>query len=101
MRIRLNDLAPGVNYQIRLRSTNGESFSEWSRVFDLLTSSDTVAPKVPTGVTGSMTGTSFNLSWTGVIESADNTPAHDLDHYEVLVASGGTGTTKVYSTADT
>lgn len=100
MRVRLNDLAPGVNYVLRLRSTDGEHVSEWSRSFDLLTTSDTVAPKTPTGVTATMTGTSFNLSWTPVILSADDTPARDLDHYDILVESSGTATNKVYSTAD-
>ena len=101
MRIRLSDLAPGVNYALQLRATDGGRVSDWSRIFNLLTVADTTPPKVPASVVGTMTGTSFNLSWAQVIESADNTPAMDLDHYEVLVSSGGTGTTKVYNTADT
>src|SRR5689334_15527303 len=101
MRIRLNDLGPGVPYVIRLRSTDGESYSEWSRAFDLLTSSDTVAPKTPTSVSGTMTGTSFNIGWAAVTQSADNTTAYDLDRYQVYVASSGTGTVKAYDTMDT
>lgn len=100
MRIRLNDLAPGVNYVIRIRSTDGQNYSEWSRA-DLLTSSDTIAPKTPATVVGTMTGTSFNLSWDAVTQSSDNSAARDLDHYDILVASTGTATVRTYSTADT
>ncbi|HEY6019982.1 MAG TPA: hypothetical protein VIY48_08785, partial [Candidatus Paceibacterota bacterium] len=101
MRILLTDLAPGVNYALQLRSNTGDAVSEWSRIFYLLTTSDSVAPNTPTGVTGSMSGTSFKLTWNVVTTSADGNPAYDLDHYEVLVSSSGSGNTKVFWTVDT
>jgi hypothetical protein len=97
MRIRLSDLAPGVNYAVQIRATDGARVSDWSRVFNLLTTSDSTAPKVPTGVTGSMTGSSFNLAWAAVTLSTDNSAALDLDRYEVKVESTGTATTGIYT----
>lgn len=101
MRVKLSDLQPGTNYALQLQTNTGDAVSEWSRAFYLLTDSDTVAPKTPTGVAGSMSGTSFQLNWDAVIESADNSPAHDLDHYEVKVESAGTGTNGVFLVNDT
>lgn len=101
MRIKLSDLAPGVTYALQVRANNGSAVSQWSRVFNVTTSSDTVPPKTPTGVAGTMTGTSYNLAWSAVIESVDNTPAHDFHHYDVKVESAGTGTTRIYSITDT
>ena len=101
MRIRLSDLAPGVTYALRLRSNSGDAVSDWSRVFNITTSSDVVAPKVPTGLAVSFSGSTFIATWNAVTLSADNTPAHDLDHYEVKVESSGTATTQVYYSADT
>src|ERR1044072_9694447 len=96
MRIRLSDLAPGVNYALQLRSNTGGAVSDWSRVFNIVTSSDAVAPNTPTGVAGSMSGSSFQLTWNAVTTSADGSPAHDLDRYEVKVEATGTGTTGIY-----
>lgn len=101
MRVRISDLAPGVNYTIRLRSTNDSETSEWSRAFPIAVASDTSAPNTPGSVVGSMTGTSFNLSWAAVTLSSDGSPANDIEFYEVLVASPGTGLTKAYRITDT
>lgn len=101
MRIRLTDLAASTDYALQVRAKNSVTVSEWSRVFEITTATDSVSPNTPTGVTGSMTGTSFNISWNAVTTSTDGTPAYDLVGYEVLVASSGTGTTKVYPTTDT
>lgn len=101
MRIRLSDLAPGVNYALQLRSNTGDAVSDWSRVFNIVTSSDTVAPLTPTGISATMDGTAFNLFWSRVVTSADGTPANDLDHYEVQVTSGGSGVNGVYLVNDT
>jgi len=101
MRITIADLAPGVNYGLRLRSNTDDAVSDWSRVFYITTNSDVVAPKTPTGFATSMSGTSFDASWAAVTQSADNTPASDLDHYEVLVESTGTATNKIYNVNDT
>lgn len=68
MRIRLSDLAPGINYAFQLRSNTGSEVSDWSRVFNILTASDTVPPKTPVNVVETMSGTTFNLSWDVVTE---------------------------------
>jgi len=101
MRVKLSDLQPGTNYALQFQTNTGDAVSDWSRVFYLLTQSDTVAPKMPTGVSGSQAGSSFKLVWDAVIESEDNSPAHDLDHYEVKVESTGTITNGLYLVSDT
>ena len=80
MRILLRDLAPNVAYALQLRALAGDQISDWSRVFPITTSSDTVAPKKPTNLVGSMSGTSFILKWDAVTQSVDNTPSEVL-HY--------------------
>lgn len=100
MRLLIRDLTPGVNYAIQLQSNDGEQVSDWSRVFYILTGSDTIAPKMPTGFVGTMAGTSFKYDWNIVTQSEDNSPAADLDHYEVKIESTGTGVTSTYQTKD-
>ena len=94
MRVLIPGLTPGTTYrfQFRTKDDHGNS-SEWSRVFTITTTSDAVAPKTPTNPVETMDGTSFNLTWDAVTLSEDDTPAHDLDHYEVKVESTGTATT--------
>ena len=100
-RILLRDLAPGAVYALQLRSIAGDEVSDWSRTFTITTSADTVAPSTPTGVAGSMSGSTFILTWNTVTTSSDGSAANDLDHYEVLVASSGSASTRVYNVTNT
>ena len=101
MRFLLSDLQPGTAYVVRARSKNGSDFSNWSRDFSVSTNGDTVAPKTPTNPVASMNGTSFTLKWDAVTQSADNSAASDLDHYDVEVSSLGSANVVVYVTKDT
>lgn len=101
MRITLPNLTPGTNYVIKARSKSGAVTSEWSRNFTFTSVGDTVAPKTPAGVTGSMSGTSFVLKWNAVTQNADNSPLNDFNYYEVSVKSSGSANTGTYITKDT
>jgi hypothetical protein len=101
MRFLLSDLQPGTAYVVRARSKNGSDFSDWSRDFSVSTNGDTVAPKTPTNPVASMNGTSFTLKWNAVTQSADDSAASDLDHYDVEVSSLGSANVVVYVTKDT
>ena len=100
-RILLRDLAPGAAYALQLRSVAGDEVSDWSRTFTVTTSADTIAPSTPTGVAGSMNGATFILTWNAVTTSSDGSTANDLDHYEVLVQSSGSGASRAYNVTNT
>ena len=100
MRIRLSDLSPGITYALQLRSNTGDAVSDWSRVFNLTTSSDVVAPKTPVNVTNTVSGTAFKMAWDAVTLSADNTPATDLKSYLVLIDSPSVGGSRTYEVTD-
>ena len=101
MRLLLRDLSPGTNYALQLRAVSGEGVSEWSQIFYFTTLSDTIAPKKPANVVGSMSGTSFILKWDAVTQSVDNTAADDLDHYRVFVQSSMSANTSSFVVHDT
>jgi hypothetical protein len=103
MRYLLTDLTPGKTYflQFRSRGALGE-VSPWSRTFSLTPTSDTVAPKTPTGLSVVSVGSSFRASWNAVTLSADESPATDLDRYLVKVESDSApGVSRTYITPDT
>jgi hypothetical protein len=85
---------------LRAKDDNGHT-SDWSRVFSLTTTSDTVAPKTPTNVANTVSGTAFKFTWDAVTVSADNSPAHDLNGYLVRVSTPANGITRIYQTTDT
>ena len=88
-RLLLRDLTPGTAYKIQLRAADGDSYSEWSRKFDLLVSSDSVPPDTPEwALTDAWvpSGNTFVATWqpvdTGLPQNTD------LDHYELELSDG-------------
>jgi hypothetical protein len=101
MRIVIPNQPAGTNLIIKARSKNGTAFSDWSRNFAVTTIGDTTPPKTPANPVETMAGTSFTLKWDAVTQSTDNTPASDLDRYEVKVTSSGSLQSATYVTKDT
>jgi hypothetical protein len=98
MRILLRDLTPGTNYNLQLRQNDGSTVSDWSRIFQLLTTTDTTAPAQVTGVTWVVNGPAFNAKWTATTLDEDGFPCLDLSHYVVRIASPSSGTFDVKTT---
>lgn len=88
MRVLVKDLSPGTTYALQLRSKSGTEVSDWSPVYNLTTTGDAVAPKVPTGAAWVVKGTSFLGTWNEVTQSSDDSAAHDLSHYLIKVEDG-------------
>lgn len=98
MRILLRDLTPGTNYTLQLRQNDGTNVSDWSRIFELLTTTDTLAPAQVTGVTWVVNASSFDAAWNAVTTNSDASPCNDLSHYIVRIASPSSGTFDVKTT---
>lgn len=89
MRVLIQDLAPGIEYNAQFRARGAESASEWSRTFILSSVVDQTPPKTPTSFTAKVNGSNFDLSWDAVYQSIDDTDATDLDHYQISLTAGG------------
>jgi hypothetical protein len=100
MRIVIPNQPAGTNLIIKARSKSGADYSEWSRNYAVTTSGDTIAPKTPANPVGSMAGSSFILKWDPVTQSSDNSPASDLDRYEIKITSSGSIQTTTFATRD-
>lgn len=90
-RLLLRDLTPGTTYKIQLRARDGDSASEWSRLFTLSTTSDTTPPDVPAWAVSSAfitAGDTFVATWQDVDRNLDQNK--DFDHYEVWFSNGTT-----------
>lgn len=90
-RLLLRDLTPGTNYKIQLRAVEGDSVSEWSRRFDLSTTSDTVAPDVPNWITSDawvVSGDTFVATWEPLDLQLEQNK--DLSHFEIELSDGTT-----------
>lgn len=98
MRILLRDLTPGTNYTLQLRQNDGTNVSDWSRIFELLTTTDTTAPAQVENVTWEVNGSAFIGRWDATTLNADATPCNDLSHYIVRIASPSSGTFDVNTT---
>lgn len=98
MRILLRDLTPGTNYTLQLRQNNGTEVSDWSRIFELLTTVDTLAPAQVENVTWVVNRTGFVGKWDATTLNADTSPCNDLSHYRVRIASPSSGTFDVNTT---
>lgn len=88
MRILVRDLTPGTTYALQLRSKDAGNFSDWSPVYNLTTTADVNSPKTPANTAWVVKGTSFLATWDEVVESTDDTPAHDFSHYLVKLDDG-------------
>lgn len=88
-RLKLKGLQPGATYDIQLRAVEGDSFSEWSRVYEIAVEGDENAPDTPQWADTDpwiVDGTSFRATW----KPLDPTPESnkDLAYYELLVSDG-------------
>jgi hypothetical protein len=86
MRILLRDLTPGTDYSIQLRANDGINVSDWSRIFALSTTTDTLAPAQPQNLTWDVNQTGFSAKWDAVTQNADASPLLDLAYYIVRIA---------------
>lgn len=87
-RLFLRDLTPGTNYKIQLRAVEGDSVSEWSRLFDLTTIFDTTKPNVPTNVTWVWSGDTFHGEWDAVTQNLKSENV-TVTRYDVELVAGG------------
>jgi len=98
-RILLRDLEPGRLYQIQARATNGDDTSQWSQLWDIQTTSDTLPPAPPTSLSWTVEGTAFKAVWTGPTTNQDGTPLMDFRDFQVKVYSpAAPGTVITYIT---
>lgn len=82
-RLLLRDLTPGTAYKVQLRAVEGDSVSEWSRMFDLPTTADIIPPDVPAwGVPDFVVnGDTFVATWVPINFTLQQNI--DFDHYEL------------------
>lgn len=88
----LRDLTPATRYKVQIRAVEGDSVSEWSRLFDLETIMDDVSPDVPDwdGIGWVSSGDTFVATWIPIDPAQDQNL--DFAFYEVEL-SDGTNTT--------
>lgn len=99
-RLLLRDLTPGTNYKVQLRAVEGDSVSEWSRLFDLISTSDAIAPDVPAWAVSNdwvVSGETFVANWQAVNTTLEQNK--DFDFYEVELSDGTT--TRIVNTTNT
>lgn len=90
MEILLQDLLPGQEYQIQLRSKNQTGTSQWSRAYSITTDSDITAPSPATGLTWVVSGTSFVGEWTPPTTDSDAGPLRDFRDFKVTLTASAT-----------
>jgi hypothetical protein len=89
MRVLLRDLAPGQDYAIQFRSNDGEgNTSDWSQVQRFTTTNDLLSPADVTGLSWSLSGSSFIGTWNKVTKNADNSTLKDFRDYHCIVSNG-------------
>jgi hypothetical protein len=94
-RLLLTDLEPGRLYKVSVRSVASGVASQWGQVVDLLTTSDSSAPKAPTSLSWTVEGTAFKATWTAPTQSEDNTALLDFKDYQVTLFSPADPAVKV------
>jgi hypothetical protein len=89
-RLLLKNLQPGVLHKIQLRSVEGDSVSEWSRLFDLPVDVDGVAPDAPVWDTPDWvaSGDTFIATWLPLNFNLDQNL--DFWSYEIQLSDGTT-----------
>lgn len=99
-RLLLRDLTPGTEYKVQLRAVEGDSVSEWSRLFSLTVHNDSDAPDAPAWVEPDgfvVDGDAFVASWQPVNSESNNNK--DLRFYELHLSNGTID--KIVKTSDT
>lgn len=91
MDILLRALEPGQTYALQVRAKNKDGLtSPWSTVYSLLTVSDTVAPKPVTGLSWTVSGSSFVGTWVKPTQDANNNPLKDFKDYKIIITAAST-----------
>lgn len=99
-RLLLRDLTPGTAYKVQIRAVEGDSTSDWSRLFTLTTTSDTNAPDTPQWAVSNdwvVNGDTFVANWQPLNFTLDNN--RDFSYYEIEFGDGTT--TRAYRTTNT
>jgi hypothetical protein len=87
MEILLQDLLPGQEYLIQLRSRNQNGVSQWSRAYSFSTTSDTTAPSSPTGLSWNVSGTSFIGEWIAPTTDSNGNELKDFKDFKVTLTA--------------
>lgn len=92
-RILLRDLQPGTQYGIQVRATDGMTYSEWSRLFDLSTVADVIPPEQPVWDTNAfvVNGDTFVATWLPL--DAEVEQNKDFSHFLLKLSNGSTSVT--------
>lgn len=88
MDILLNDLQPGQNYVIQLRSKNAGGVSAWSRAYTIATNDDTVAPGPITNLSWRSLSTSYLATWSKPLKDSLGNELKDLKDYKITLTAG-------------
>ena len=77
---RIENLSPGVDYEVRVRATNAEGSSDWSPTATATTNTDVPnAPAAPTMTTGE---TWIEVSWNAPSDNGEAITDYDVQHRE-------------------
>lgn len=88
MKVAITNLLPGATYKIQVRTKSGNEVSDWSRVFEIVATSDVIGPAVPGGFNVVASGDNFFAEWVApAFDGAGNT-LHDFSHYELSIHNG-------------
>lgn len=85
MRLLLQDLQPNTMYLVQMRTKYNGLVSDWSRMFELPSWKDEVAPNPVTSLSGVMNEGNLSINWVPPTDNTDGTPADDLKDYVVTI----------------
>jgi len=89
MEILLQDLLPGQEYLLQLRSKNQQGVSQWSRAYSITTDSDVTPPSPITGLSWVVSRASFIAEWTAPTTDSDGDPLRDFKDFKVSLTADG------------
>lgn len=87
MEVLLQDLLPGQEYLIQLRSKNQNGTSQWSRAYSFTTNSDVTAPSPASDLSWTVSTTSFIGSWTVPTTDSDGKDLRDFKDFNVTLTA--------------
>jgi hypothetical protein len=87
MEILLQDLLPGQEYLIQLRSKNFNGISQWSRAYYFTTDSDTTPPSPVTGLTWQVSRASFIAQWTKPTTDSNGQDLKDFKDFKITLTA--------------
>jgi hypothetical protein len=91
MEILLQDLLPGQEYLLQLRSKNQQGVSQWSRAYSITTDSDITPPSPITSLSWIVSRANFVAEWTKPTTDSDGDPLKDFRDFKItLTASSQT-----------